>query len=247
MLKKKRIDTDYRDKTILVISDMHIPYHHQDSFKFLANLKKSYKPDLIINIGDLYDCQAFSFHEHDPDMMSPGDELKAARSYGKELAKIFPEMLITVGNHDILPARKIKAMGLPQEVMKKYEDIYDTPEKWEFVSDVTIGKKGKSKSLPDLHFVHGLSKDNLKLAAQRGQRIINGHFHEKAGVEYLSNPDSLIWAMTVGCLIDKNSPAFDYNKVNKNRPILGSGVIVNGIGCFEPMILNSDGRWIGDE
>lgn len=246
MLEKKRINMDYRDKTILVISDLHLPYHNKDSFDFLKNLKKAYKPDMVVNIGDLYDCQAFSFHEHDPNLMSPGDELEAARKYGKELAKIFPEMIITVGNHDALPERKVRAMGLPIEIMKRYEDIYDTPSTWEFVSDLTVGIKGGNKSLPDLHFVHGLSKDNLKLAAQRGQRVINGHYHEKAGVEYISNPDSLIWAMTVGCLIDKNSPAFNYNKVNKNRPILGSGIIMNGVACFEPMILNSDGRWIGE-
>jgi len=245
-MKRKRIEADYRDEVILIISDLHLPYHHQDAFAFLANLKKTYKPDRVVNIGDLYDCQAFSFHDHDPDLLSPGDELEAARAYGKRLGKLFPIMDITLGNHDSLPARKLKAMGLPREVMKDYEEIYQTPPGWEFITDLTIGKSDGNKHLPDLHFVHGLSKDNLKLAAQRGQRIINGHFHEKAGVEYISNPDSLIWSMTVGCLIDKSSPAFDYNKTNKNRPILGSGVIVNGVACFEPMILDKDGRWIGE-
>ena len=29
-------------KSILVISDLHIPYHHKDSFKFLKAIKKEY-------------------------------------------------------------------------------------------------------------------------------------------------------------------------------------------------------------
>ena len=42
-------------KSVLVISDLHIPYHHPDAFKFLAALKKKYKPDLVVNIGDEID------------------------------------------------------------------------------------------------------------------------------------------------------------------------------------------------
>ena len=36
-----------KNKRILVISDMHIPYHHKDSIKFLKEIKKEFKPDRI--------------------------------------------------------------------------------------------------------------------------------------------------------------------------------------------------------
>ena len=42
-------------ESVLVISDLHIPYHHKDSFKFLQKIKKQFKPDTVINIGDLLD------------------------------------------------------------------------------------------------------------------------------------------------------------------------------------------------
>jgi len=35
-------------KRILVISDMHIPYHHKDSIKFLKEIKKEFKPDYVV-------------------------------------------------------------------------------------------------------------------------------------------------------------------------------------------------------
>jgi len=38
-------------KRILVISDLHIPYHHKDSIEFLKEIKKQYKPDFVVNIG----------------------------------------------------------------------------------------------------------------------------------------------------------------------------------------------------
>ena len=68
-------------KRILVISDLHIPYHHKDSFDFLKEIKKQYKPDFIINIGDLLDFHAISMHSHNPDLPSAGDELKLSKQY----------------------------------------------------------------------------------------------------------------------------------------------------------------------
>ena len=38
-------------KSVLVISDLHIPYHHKDSFEFLKAVKKKFKPDTVVNIG----------------------------------------------------------------------------------------------------------------------------------------------------------------------------------------------------
>ena len=68
-------------KKILIISDLHIPYHHKDSFDFLREIKKEFKPDTVINIGDSLDFHAISMHSHDPDLFSAGHELKEARRY----------------------------------------------------------------------------------------------------------------------------------------------------------------------
>ena len=57
-------------KSILVISDLHIPYQHTDSFEFLKAFKKEFKPDFIVNIGDLLDFHAINMHTHDPDLYS---------------------------------------------------------------------------------------------------------------------------------------------------------------------------------
>ena len=75
-------------ESVLVISDLHIPYHHKDSFKFLQKIKKQFKPDTVINIGDLLDFHAISFHEHNPDLPSIGDELTVSKGYIKELESI---------------------------------------------------------------------------------------------------------------------------------------------------------------
>ena len=61
--------------SILCISDLHIPAHHPQAFDFLKLLKKTLKPDLIVNGGDELDKHALSMHDSDPDLPSAGDEL----------------------------------------------------------------------------------------------------------------------------------------------------------------------------
>ena len=72
-----------KNKRILVISDMHIPYHHKDSIKFLKEIKKEFKPDRIVNIGDSIDFHNISMHDSNPDLPSAGDELNLTKKYIK--------------------------------------------------------------------------------------------------------------------------------------------------------------------
>ena len=76
------------NKSILVISDTHIPYHHKDAIAFLKAIKKKYKPDRVIHIGDEIDSHAISFHDSDPDLYSAGDEHEASLATIKELEKL---------------------------------------------------------------------------------------------------------------------------------------------------------------
>ena len=77
------------NKRILVISDMHIPFNHKDMYKFLEAVKKKYRPDRIVCIGDEVDKNAMSFHDSDPDLPSAGDELKKAIRKLKQFTSYF--------------------------------------------------------------------------------------------------------------------------------------------------------------
>ena len=44
----KATKTDEDNSRILFISDLHIPFHHKDSFDFLRHLKQKYKPTRVI-------------------------------------------------------------------------------------------------------------------------------------------------------------------------------------------------------
>ena len=87
-------------KRILVISDLHLPYQHQDAFNFLKEIKKEYKPDFVINIGDLLDFHAINMHTHDPDLYSAGMELDKSKEYIKELERMVEELRDQVNYKD---------------------------------------------------------------------------------------------------------------------------------------------------
>jgi len=227
------------NNSVLVISDLHIPYHHQDAFDFLKALKKKYKPDMIVNIGDELDHHAISMHEHNPDLMSAGDELKNSRVYIQELEKIFPKMTLVHSNHSSLVYRRALKYGLPKDYLKSYNEFLGVGNGWQWVDDLTITLSDGSRCF----FTHGISADVLKVAAQYGMNSVQGHFHTKFSIGYFSNPEALIWGMQVGCLINQKSMAFDYAKNFKSRFIVGCGMIINGQPKLMPMVLDKDGRW----
>lgn len=131
----------------LIISDMHIPYHHPDSFEFLKALHKKYKFTDILCSGDLYDHHAGSYHESEPDALSPEGEYEITKVYANELQSIFPKMVITIGNHCAIPTRKLKSAGLPSSMLADLNKIYDTKPTWKWVQEHQFDSKGAKPQL----------------------------------------------------------------------------------------------------
>jgi len=224
---------------VLVIPDLHIPFHHRDAFEFLAAVKRKYSPKEIVNLGDLEDWHSISMHDHNPDGMSAGEELKNLRAKIAPLFKLFPKMKICTSNHGSLPFRRAFKYGLPSELIKSYKDILLSPKGWQWADQWDID---------NVLYEHGdpFTGQNaaLKAAEQNMQSTVIGHVHSFAGIQYSANSRHLIFGFNVGCLIDKDAYAFEYAKKIKRKPILGCGIIDNGIPVFIPMILNKNGRWI---
>ena len=115
-----------KNSRILVISDMHIPYHHKDSFAFLTEIKKQFNPDTVVNIGDSLDFHAISMHDSNPDLFSAGHELREARKYIKELEDIFPNVTEVDSNHSSLVYRRALKHGMSKEFLRDYGDFLGT-------------------------------------------------------------------------------------------------------------------------
>lgn len=233
-------DTGLEDNSvILLISDLHIPYHHPDSLEFLKHLKSKYNPTRVICLGDELDKHALSFHDSDPDLPSAGDELRKSLPLIAELKKLFPVMDILESNHGSLLYRKAKHHGIPRQYLKSYNEVLGVDDNWKWWFDMTITLPNGNKCY--LH--HGKSSNITKTSQTMGMCSVAGHYHETFKIEYWGNPSGLYWGMQCGCLIDDKSYAFNYNNVNLKRPIIGTGLIVNSIPVLEPMVLDENGRW----
>lgn len=226
---------------ILIISDIHIPYHHPDSLEFLQYLKDKYQPTRIICMGDELDKHALSFHDHDPNLPSAGDELKISLPVIAELNRMFPVMDILESNHGSLLYRKAHANGIPKQYLKSYNEVLNVNSDWKWWYDMTITLPNGNKC----YFHHGKSANVTKTSQTMSMCAVQGHYHETFKIEYWGNPNGLFWAMQTGCLINDNALAFNYNNVNLKRPIIGTGLIIDSQPLLEPMVLGEDGRWVG--
>ena len=223
----------YNNSRILFISDMHIPYQHKNLIPFLKMLKGRYNPTRVICLGDETDKHALSFHDSDPDLMSAGDELRAALPVIQELHELFPEMDLIDSNHGSMVWRKAKHHGIPRHYIKSYNEVLNVGKGWVWHKDLVL-------DLPDgqqVYVHHGKTKDALKVSQSMGMSFVCGHFHEDFSIKYWANPNGLFFAMNSGCLIDDESYAFAYNNVNLNRPIIGTSLIIDSIPILEAMPL----------
>ena len=228
-----------KNQRILCISDMHMPWHHPDTVAFLAAVKAKYKPTRVVCLGDEVDAHAMSFHDSDPDLPSAGEELEKAIKSLSDLYKMFPEVDVVDSNHGSMIYRKGKHHGIPRKYLRDYGDILDSPDGWKWHNDLLI----KLPSKLDCFFTHGIRKQGMKLAQAMGCNVVQGHYHTEFNISYASSPSQLYWSMQVGCSIDDKSLAFHYNKTTAVRPIIGHGIIIDGLPKLLPMPLNKRGRW----
>jgi len=229
------------NKSILIISDLHAPYMHQDAVAFLAALKKKFNPTRVILTGDEVDYHAISFHDSDPDLDAAGPELDKAIQALKPLYKLFPKAEILESNHGSLVFRKALAGGLSRKFFKSPGEILEAPKGWSWHFDVTL-------KLPNgnlLYGHHSKGANAKKNSQSMGMSYFQGHHHEAFEISYWGNPNALLFGMTVGCLVDPKSLALAYNKNNLRRPVLGCAVIVNSIPQLIPMVVDKNGRWTG--
>ena len=126
----------------LVISDLHFPYHHRDTFDFLYELDRYFAFEHILSVGDVFDNHRGSYHEDEPDSLNAEEEYEQAKFYGQQLQDLFPVMHISRGNHDDIPVRKLKTIGLPPSMLSCPNKLYDLDDTWVWHDRYKFDSKG---------------------------------------------------------------------------------------------------------
>lgn len=212
--------------TILAVSDLHCPFVSPRALPFLAGLKRQYKPDAVVFIGDEIDAHALSRYPKDPDGFGAGHELAAARRQLEPLFRLFPVAKICESNHTSRIYKKAFEAGLPACALKPMSEILGAPKGWQWADKWEVD---------GIQFVHGdgYTSRNWSTAPQNTlRRTVMGHTHAQAGVVW---GNAGLWAMNVGCLVDHTAYVFNYARQARNQPTLGCGLIEKGVPRFIPL------------
>lgn len=225
---------------ILVVPDLHLPAQHKDAFSFLKAVKDKYDPDCVVFMGDIVDFHSMNYHEHNPELPSPQDEIDRVRDGVQKLAQLFPVAFCLYGNHDLLIHRKATTIGIPKIAIKELSDVIKSPPDWKWSKELKLmTEKGP------VYFTHGRTSSIGKLAQMMGVSCVQAHYHSKYYINYIATPVNLYFDANFGCLIDKDHPAFLYGEQCVGKPVLGCGVIKNGRAIPVTMNLKPHGRWGG--
>lgn len=201
---------------ILVIGDLHSPFILDGYLEWCKSLEKKYNTKKTIFIGDVIDGHSWSYHESDVDGMSVGYELDAAIKQLKLAYKLFPNADVTLGNHDLLIARKARTAGLSQRFLKDFKEIIDAPSGWnighEFIYD-------------NVRYIHGSVGNAYKRAIASRISTVQGHLHTQAFIQYSVSERDAIYGLQIGCGIDHDKYAFEYAKPLPQKPIISAGIV----------------------
>ena len=225
-------------KNCLIISDTHFPYQHRDTFAFLESANDAYGCEIVKHTGDMIDNHSSSYHEIEWGSLGSKEEHVQAHKCVQQLSDMFPKMDVVIGNHGAMSYRKAKTAGIPEAHLKSYNHVYGTKWNWDDKFYFPVNKYGNCL------LVHTMGANTLSNARSHSHHSIQGHHHGKFGIEYFADTEILRWSMTVGCLVDPESPAFNYAKgATLNRPIIGCGAIIEDQPVLVPMQLTKSGRW----
>jgi len=204
------------NNNVLVIGDIHEPFSLEGYFEFCVDTYNRFNCNKVVFIGDILDNHYQSFHDTDPDGDSASQEFKKAYSNIQKWYSIFPEAVVCAGNHDLIPDRKAFKAGLSKSWIKPIGDVLNTPN-WKFVDNVVID---------NVTYTHGTGRKAKDRMKQDMVSVIQGHYHSESYIEYSVGINHKLFAMQLGCGIDKNSYAMAYGK-NFAKPHINCGVVLD--------------------
>lgn len=214
---------------VLVIGDVHEPACHPGYMAFCQSLAEKWDTDRVVFIGDILDMHCISFHAKEPDAPGAEDEAQQTFERVRRWHDAFSPATVTIGNHDARVYRLGASVSIPPRFIKGYSEAWDTP-KWKWVQDITIDK---------VHYIHqggGGMAPALAAVKKALVSVVCGHNHCAGGVHYISGPNGVrLFGLDTGCGIDEEHAAMRYGKGLWQRPNLGAGVVIDGVGYYEPM------------
>ena len=208
---------------ILVIGDTHIPCARRGYLQFCRDLRRHFRCNEIVHIGDVVDEHAVSpNHLALPDASGPREELEEARAGVAEWHAAFPRVRVCIGNHDERPYRAATMMHICSERMRRFNEVWGT-RNWQWEYDYVID---------GIYFTHRTNNSGQSPAfnamRERAMSVVLGHHHSCSGVKTMVNPERRLFGVDVGAGCDDRAIAFRYFRPSQKRSVISAAVIIDG-------------------
>ena len=215
---------------VLLLSDIHLPYHSIDALTAALEFAKKEKPDCILLNGDTLDFHGLSRFVRDPKKRSVSHELNTFQKFMDVLKKQFPnsKIIFKVGNHEERYQHFLwtKAAELTDVKEFDFENIIKArAEGIEYVSDKRI------INLNGLNIIHGhefasgfFSPVNVArgLFLRAKTSAIQGHNHQTSEHTESDMNGKITTTWSTGCLSELHPAYSPINKWNHGFAIIDS-------------------------
>lgn len=214
-------------KRLLVLSDIHIPYHNIDSLTCAFSYAKNEKPDAILLNGDTIDFFGLSRFSKDPKARSFANELNTFKEFMDIIKKTFnAKIYFKIGNHEeryfhFLWMKAHEIVGVEEFELENI--IKSRAEGIEVIKDKRIIKAG------DLNIIHGhefggsvFSPVNIArgLFLKGKVSAMQGHNHCSSEHSESNMNGELTTTWSVGCLCELHPAYLPINKWNHGFAIV---------------------------
>lgn len=214
------------NKTVLVVPDTHFPFECKKSLAKVHAVAKEIQPDLIIQVGDLYDMFSYSKYAKSLSVMAPKEESARARVCAEKMWTKFradcqkARLVQLVGNHDERPLIKIL-----EKTPENEHIAFDWFRRFMSFEGVETILDAKQEFIYDgVCYMHGFRKFG-EHALYNQMNTVCGHLHRGA-VQWEQNINGSYFELNAGFLGNKSTKAFDYRSQKKlNKMTLGFGLI----------------------
>lgn len=208
-------------KNVLVIPDTHIPFEIDRAIEFLADVKRKWNCGTIVHAGDLIDAAGSSFHPTDPNLPSAGYEFEIAKHKLVAWNKVFPNVTMTIGNHDRIVARKLFDASVSNHWVRDMAETYGID--WNIVPEFIFN---------NVLYIHGEGSTASQTALNKGISTVQGHRHSETYIKYIGNR---LFGLQTPVLISRKEAAFNYAKADTRDYSVGCAVILNDQPIIELM------------
>lgn len=198
-------------KRVIPIGDYHAPWHSKHYSDRVVRFVTERQPDVVVQVGDLYDLFSWGRFPRTLNLMTPAQELAEARAAGEEfwgrIRKAAPKAKLFQlwGNHDERPIKQIiaKAPEFETFVAQGMKSLmtFDNVELVDSFRDELI--------IDNVCYIHGYRARLGQHTAFNLMNTVCGHTHQ-GGVHYVNHEGRILWELNVGYLADRFAKPLGY-------------------------------------